>query len=376
MPETSTFATSDNSEKALSLLFRRVPKDGTHFALSRGGRLRYIVPHSFAERAKTIAFFRGWKQAAFLSARSAMTSAQLVFEPKLPLLQQVVQEHPDASLGCLIGVPGAHQKVIGVILSPGSSYQGLFKFPCTSGAKEAIQREAMVLTDLMQYPSLSRQVPQVLATERGEILLQSVLRGKPAFAFTPALDRFVAKLQGGRSWLAVFRQSDCYENIFLATQNAAAPDDAFSKEIAGHLKWLADAFGDEELELAYAHRDLSGWNSCLLPSGELGVFDWEKGAQRYPVLHDFWHFHLAPNVLSGNGSLESMIKMLPQRKSWAECGLSSVRRPHLHLAAYLLDTVAYEYRANRQTSLGPLGGGCLRALHDLRMMQPEKMNDE
>ncbi len=163
------------------------------------------------------------------------------------------------------------------------------KVPLAQGALSAICNEADMLEHLKQFTYL----PKVLFkdTKRG-IAAQSWLEGRPVSrGFTTAHLELLSILANAGSTVRV---SDCRAEVAEELESVEFP---FDRTILEQGLELLDF--DLPLQSFVEHRDFAPWNLKWLPSGGLGLLDWEWSVPNSVPWQDVCRFFYLDDVHFG-----------------------------------------------------------------------------
>jgi hypothetical protein len=140
-------------------------------------------------------------------------------------------------------------------------------------------------------------------------------------------------------------------------------------ELARLTQHLSRAFSDDpHIEGTLVHGDFTPWNSAVLPSGRISLWDWEDARVGLP-LEDFFHWEIQRLSLFDQGSVGSIVEEAvgPSRRIEEVCGALGVttEAAATGLEAYLTRTVEEHEpcsrpREIREAALAALrnAGGC------------------
>jgi aminoglycoside phosphotransferase len=173
------------------------------------------------------------------------------------------------------------------------------KMPRLAGDDDGIAREARVLTALREKsPWASESIPEVVACEEGDrpFLVETALVG-------PLMTRRMLRANPLRcvdavdSWLISLPCSDqggtSFERLIVEPLSLFAeffPEAASERDLVSRTLEIVEPLRSASLPHVFEHGDLSHPNLILLPSGRVGVVDWELAEEGGFPLHDLSFF--------------------------------------------------------------------------------------
>ena len=203
---------------------------------------------------------------------------------------------------CVVLTPRfrASRHIVALLIPTGAAEPELVvKMPRLSGDVEGIAREARVLSALREKsPWASESIPEVLACEDGDrpILVETALVG-------PLMTRRMLRADPVRcvdsvlSWLISLPSSDpggtSFERLIAEPLNLFAeffPEAATERDLVSRTLEVLEELRGASFPHVFEHGDLSHPNIILLPSGRVGLVDWELAEEDGFPLHDLSFF--------------------------------------------------------------------------------------
>jgi len=193
-----------------------------------------------------------------------------------------------------VGTPGLTQKAVIHLVEPGSPGYGLIvKAPLAAGARDAIIREATILTEISaERPGCAPQLIRIYG-ERG-ISSQEFLRGRP----------------GGRRLKPEYLE--LLRSLVLPDEYTTFAAHVQSWQAEGS-PWLPSRFDLDLVRSAYAelddahplpacwlHGDFAPWNIRERPGQTPAMIDWEDASRGGLPLQDSYHFLHIQDYLFGS----------------------------------------------------------------------------
>jgi aminoglycoside phosphotransferase len=212
------------------------------------------------------------------------------------------------------------------------------KMPRLAGDGEGIAREARALTALRENcPEAVGSIPEVVAWMDGDrpLLIETALVGPPLSRPTLRANplRFVDEVV---SWLMRLPRdggggNGSFERLIsqpLALFAELFPDEAPERELVARTLEIVEPLRHESLPHIFEHGDLGHPNLILLPSGRVGVLDWELAEERGLLLHDLSFFlAFATFALRKSRTVEECVLAFDdaffQRGGWARPRVSA-----------------------------------------------------
>jgi len=211
----------------------------------------------------------------------------------------------DESASCVIFTPRfrTSRHVVALLIPRGAREpRVVVKMPRLEGDDDGIAREARVLRELREtYPDASSSVPQVVAYGDGDedrpllietalggpLVTRATLRAAPSRCVDEVVKWLISLSSGPRA------SSEPFERLiaeplarFADSFLESAPEDELVARTLEAVEPLREAVVPRVIE----HGDLSHPNLILLPSGRVGVVDWELAEEDGFPLHDLSFF--------------------------------------------------------------------------------------
>lgn len=203
---------------------------------------------------------------------------------------------------CIVLTPRfrTSRHIVALLIPTGAGEPKLVvKMPRLAGDDDGIAREARVLTALREKsPSASASIPEVLTCEDGDrpLLVETALVG-------PLMTRRMLRADPVRcvdtvvSWLislpASHHGGTSFERLFVEPLSLFAeffPEAATERDLVSRTLEIVEPLRGASLPRVFEHGDLSHPNLILLPSGRIGVVDWELAEEDGFPLHDLSFF--------------------------------------------------------------------------------------
>ena len=203
---------------------------------------------------------------------------------------------------CIVLTPRfrTSRHIVALLIPTGAGEPKLVvKMPRLAGDDDGIAREARVLTALREKsPSASESIPEVVTCEDGDrpLLVETALVG-------PLMTRRMLRADPVRcvdtvvSWLislpASHHGGTSFERLFVEPLSLFAeffPEAATERDLVSRTLEIVEPLRGASLPRVFEHGDLSHPNLILLPSGRIGVVDWELAEEDGFPLHDLSFF--------------------------------------------------------------------------------------
>lgn len=255
-----------------------------------------------------------------------------------------------AQVAFQIGTPGPYQKVSMLIMADNGKPVTLTKIALKQSADDMVSRESRWLRELGHHERLQHQVPRLLThgsvrNGRGYLSLSVAQGSATTRVFTRAHATFLSELARVRTVTTRFADSAAQRYLIdtFASLRPLMPA-PMAATLADGLAECADRLADWVGPFVLAHGDFAPWNVRLHDDG-IFVFDWEYAADGSLALHDFFHFCLAPQALTGRIGLKQLRAVLLQAQELAHRAHPAFDWKQSIVAAqclgYLLHTVLY-----------------------------------
>lgn len=262
-------------------------------------------------------------------------------------------------LAFLIGTPGPYQKTSVLVMSNDGKPLALAKIALKESADPMVQAEAEWLSALGNAESLVDQVPKILnygtaSNGRSYVALSIAPDNfQTTTDFTPIHADFLKRL--GKESVSIKLFTDSSEHRFLEeTLNKLKP-----LLTTDNYQLLSTALNDTVTRLAdwqgpfvVMHGDFAPWNLRLY-SQKLFAFDWEYAQEDSSPLHDYFHFLLIQQALTGRGISSEPMKVCISRareflaQTYADVDWSN-KIISTHGLLYLLHTILWYARSSGQ----------------------------
>jgi hypothetical protein len=246
------------------------------------------------------------------------------------------------------GTPGLYRKYIALILDEHGNPAGVIKCSDMPDSIDSIRNECVALNELNDTTGGGIRMPSVLGLlERQDrvIALQSPCfpgpRARRAWSdlhheFCVRLHASTFRVDAAASAQAIARRERIRQRVSQSPLSGRLPD-----VCARLLEHALKCIPLERISLGYVHRDLTPWN-CFLDDGALTVLDWEWADRHWTPLHDYFHFHVFPDLLRNRAALASWLdfERCPSLVRLAgACGISSGM--DAYAALYLYDLILF-----------------------------------
>jgi aminoglycoside phosphotransferase (APT) family kinase protein len=209
----------------------------------------------------------------------------------------------DEEARCVILTPRfrTSRHVVALLIPNGASEPSfVVKMPRLAGDGAGIVREARVLTALRERcPPAAESIPEVVAWAEGErpLLIETALVG-------PSMTRSMVRASPSRyidevvSWLMRLPRDDRggaapFERLIVEPLSLFAesfPKAATERELVARTLEIVQPLRAASVPSVFEHGDLSHPNLVWLPTGRVGVVDWELAEEEGFPLHDLSFF--------------------------------------------------------------------------------------
>lgn len=209
----------------------------------------------------------------------------------------------DEKARCVILTPRfrTSRHVVALLIPNGASEpRFVVKMPRLAGDGAGIAHEALTLTALRdRNPSAAGSIPEVVAWADGErpLLIETALVGT-------SMTRSMVRASPSRyidevvSWLIRLPRDDCrgaasFERLIvepLSLFSESFPKAAAERELVARTLEIVQPLRSASVPRVFEHGDLSHPNLIWLPTGRVGVVDWELAEEEGFPLHDLSFF--------------------------------------------------------------------------------------
>lgn len=263
----------------------------------------------------------------------------------------------EGACAVLCGSPGPLQKVTVLHPPQGDAPARVAKVALRASADAAVAVEERWLRQLNAAPVLAPYVPRLtaageLAGGRRYVAMDALDGEDAAPVFGEAQRRFLAALAATGCVKLPWAQAPSMRTLLERVRGQAGLYGRWRDVIEASLAEVEGRIGGMVLPACLAHGDFAPWN--LRVDGErLRVFDWEYAHAGASPLHDFFHFHLVPEVLRGRElDVAALCSLLPRAAAHGRAvfgAASGVDQAAPALAAqYLLEVVTFYTAADRE----------------------------
>ena len=340
------------------------------YILDSNGRLRYLYPSdgrfpAFL-RFLNISTFRGKviSLAVRLFFRLKMSfllkagSVTVFLHGRNSLLQVALKEHLDNFGFCIFfGTYGPDRKLVVEVHDKHTGQTDYFvKIPLGSESTRLVNNEQKSISFLAGLEIKGFSIPQIIdyCEDRYLILSSAFDYSTPPNyrALNGILDlhsvnrekkqiRSLRALSDARNYLEENNRWSLFDTL-SESENASIRHD-FNEIVEGLLR-IAGFIGlDLEIDVSFAHKDFTPWNSAITDS-ELYVIDWERAESNTPIYYDFCHYIYQSEIMFQTYSspenlcnyiIDHIDSVLPRSQRYGK----EVAR--LYFACYIIDHIFY-----------------------------------
>jgi hypothetical protein len=322
-----------------------VGQRATHFAISDGRRIRYVVPRKCRLGLAGLKFFaHDWKTVFYKVQCLLGGYPRLWFAPNSRYHELLyVLKACEGELVVRLGTPGPYTKDTAVLIGHDGMPLSVAKVGCSDAAAALLTNEARWLRRLCTC-AVAPHVPKLLSVSLEGTSCYLVQSASKPTRKAPGLERCMEFL---------YRLQQCdrpvaYDESLMKAEMRVRFErlrGRLSPTLVGRLETalatVEEGLSPSAIAMVPAHGDFARWNMRMTEKGLL-VFDWEYARAQCLPLYDLCHFLLMPIAVRRGLTQEDATRTLSRIRelgSQLPLDCSQNAAAELQMLAYLADVV-------------------------------------